>query len=323
MKKLTTYMLLALTVVLFCQCKSKKTTQEASADGGDEYNIPTASVRIRDPFVFVDKKTETYYIPANDNMKIKLLKSKDLKNWKEIKEVFLPDEEFWGKDNYWAPDMYEYNGKYYLFVTFCNDEVLRGTSILYADSPEGKYKPLVNAPTTPADWMSLDGSLYIDPAGTPWMFYCHEWLQIEDGTIVAQRLTQDLKHTVGEPITLFKASDAPWTRSFSANGSDNNYVTDAPVIHQLESGRLVMTWSSFGKGRDYCIGVSYSDNGILGPWHHAQEAVNTDDGGHAMLFTSLEGKLMISYHAPNSRTETLTIREVKIDDAGSIVHFVE
>ena len=40
------------------------------------------------------------------------------------------------------------------------------------------------------------------------------------------------------------------------------------------------------------------------------EMLNNDDGGHAMLFKSA-GKLMISYHAPNSKTERPVIYPVR------------
>ena len=43
----------------------------------------------------------------------------------------------------------------------------------------------------------------------PWMVFCHEWVQIGDGTMDAVRLAADLSKPVGEPIQLFRASDAP------------------------------------------------------------------------------------------------------------------
>ena len=34
---------------------------------------------------------------------------------------------------------------------------------------------------TPDGWQSLDGTLYVDRSGKPWMVFCHEWLQVGDG----------------------------------------------------------------------------------------------------------------------------------------------
>lgn len=43
----------------------------------------------------------------------------------------------------------------------------------------------LDAPITPRDFMTLDGTLYVDRAGAPWMVYAHEWIQKVDGTMEA------------------------------------------------------------------------------------------------------------------------------------------
>lgn len=271
--------------------------------------IKSEDIRIRDPFVFLDEKSGYYYIPVSAGSGFKMYKSQNLEEWIDLGMCFQPEDDFWGKTDFWAPDMYMYKGKYYIFGTFSSKNKMRGTSILVATKPEGPYSPLMNEPITPPDWMALDGALYIDDKGQPWMLYCHEWLQVKDGEIVAQRMSKDLKRMIGEPVILFKASYAPWT------GCDAvNYVTDAPFIYKIDNKRLCMTWSSVGKNGKYCIGASYSENGILGPWIHEPEPLNDDDGGHAMLFTAKDGKLKISYHAPNSKTETLIIKNAVSED---------
>ena len=130
--------LLILLLLLFaCMGKNK-------SDDNEIYDIKRENIQIRDPFVYVDQKTKTYYVPANSGSNtIMLYKSKDLENWKNIGDVFIPDSIFWGKKDFWAPDLFEYKGKYYLFVTFSSETGMRGTSILVADNPEGKYKPQI------------------------------------------------------------------------------------------------------------------------------------------------------------------------------------
>lgn len=59
------------------------------------------------------------------------------------------------------------------------------------------------------------------------------------------------------------------------------------------------------KSGKYRIGVARSPSGkIDGKWIHDDKPLNEDDGGHAMVFKSFDGKTKISYHAPNSKTET-------------------
>ncbi|MFR6419834.1 MAG: hypothetical protein ACLUOK_19850 [Parabacteroides distasonis] len=43
------------------------------------------------------------------------------------------------------------------------------------------------------------------------MIYCHEWVQIADGSMELVRLTDDLSAPVGNSLTLFHASAAPWS----------------------------------------------------------------------------------------------------------------
>ena len=57
-----------------------------------------------------------------------------------------------------------------------------------------------------------------------------------------------------------------------------------------------MIWSSFGGGR-YLVLEAESDS-LFGEWEHHGSKFDFD-GGHAMLFYTLDGKRMISLHSPN------------------------
>ena len=126
----------------------------------------------------------------------------------------------------------------------------RGTQLFVADSPLGPFQAHTDGAATPHDWMALDGTLYVED-NQPWMVFCHEWVQIGDGTMDAVRLEADLSKPVGEPIQLFRASDAPWCRPVQPG----KYVTDGPCFYRLKSGPLLMIWSSFGE-RGYAVGVA-------------------------------------------------------------------
>jgi len=264
------------------------------------YTIPYGSFRARDPFIFQDPKTNLYYLYVNNKPSFKVYESKDLKMWRDKGNAFVADDTFWGKDDFWAPDVYYYKDKYYLFATFSVAGKKRGTSILVSDKPDRDFVPLVNGPVTPLDWMALDGSLYLDDYGTPWILFCREWLEVGNGEIYLQQLSPDLKTTVSEPVLLFNAGSATWTGTLTAFGT-TGYVTDAPFIYKAKNGHLLMLWSSFTKAGKYAIGVARSRNGELkGPWILDDAPINDDDGGHAMLFHDSSGQLTISYHAPNT-----------------------
>lgn len=283
-------------------------------------NIPTDSLHVRDPFVLADTATHAFYLYASHRPGFKVYKSVDLQNWTDLGDCFVADTGFWGKTDFWAPDVYRYRGRYYLFATFSGRNGKRGTSILVSSRPDSGFTPLVNAPVTPPDWMCLDASLYVDKKGRPWLVFSREWLEVGDGQVLIQRLSGDLRRRIGHPHLLFTASQASWTKPIR-KGTVEGYVTDAPFIWRGKDGRLILLWSSFNKQGRYAIGVARplgsrsgafarSSSLLTGHWTPDPEPINQDDGGHAMLFEAF-GKLMISYHAPNHLHERPMIREFR------------
>jgi hypothetical protein len=104
------------------------------------------------------------------------------------------------------------------------------------------------------------------------MVYAHEWIQKVDGTMEAIPLTRDLTAAAGEPIHLFKASDAPWLNAqMTPSTRENHYVTDGPELFRTKKGTLLMLWASYMQnelGRNgYVQTLARSKSGELkGPW---------------------------------------------------------
>ena len=146
--------------------------------------------------------------------------------------------------------------------------------------------------------MTLDGTLYLDRTGKPWMVYAHEWIQKLDGTMEAVALSDDLQQAIGDPIVLFKASDAPWLdNNTRASIQPNTYVTDGPELYRSHDGHLLMLWSSYDRG-SYVQTLARSASGELaGPWQQLQ-AIVQHDSGHGMLFRTFDDKLMLVLHQP-------------------------
>lgn len=264
-------------------------------------------INIRDPFIVPENGK--YYMygtrgkgcwesQKTPGMGFDVYISEDLENWSEPVSVFEQSDDFWGTHNFWAPEVHKYNGKFYMFASFKNAERNRGTQILVSDTPDGKFTPITEYPVTPEEWMALDGTLYIDKKGEPYIVFCHEHLQIKDGTICSMQLSRDLTKAVSAPRTLFKASDPYWARK-----ECDHWVTDGPFMYRGESGRLYMIWSSFNDS-GYVQAVCYSDNGdIDGNFCHELPLISEKDGGHGMIFTSFDGKTYLVLHRPNSNPD--------------------
>lgn len=278
------------------------------------------SIRMRDPFVLPHAAEGMYYLYGSTDKNIwkgkatgfDVYRSKDLENWEGPYPAFRPPAGFWSDTNYWAPEVHPYRGKFYMFATFKAEGVCRGTQILVADHPIGPFVPHSDGPVTPRQWECLDGTLHVDEAGQPWMIFCHEWVQIVNGTINAVKLSETLDRAAGDPVLLFSARDAAWAEAIR-NGA--GYVTDGPFLHRCRNGRLLMLWSSF-RGGNYAQGIAVSATGhILGPWKQEPAPLYERDGGHGMIFAAFDGRLYLALHAPNRTPEERPVfLELKEED---------
>ena len=263
--------------------------------------MKTDAIHIRDPFVLnVEGRYYLYGTRGAEcwggGLGLDVYVSDDLENWSEPHEVFRRPEGFWADRNFWAPEVHALAGAYYMFVSFKSADACRGTQILKAESPMGPFLPYSDGPVTPRDWECLDGTLYVDPKGRPYMVFCHEWVQVRDGEMCALPLSDDLRQPIGAPILLFRASEPAW----APKGAER-YVTDGPFMYRTSGGELLMIWSSFTEQEGYCEAVARSDNGdITGHWTQDKDLLFTKDGGHGMIFADNAGGLRFICHQPNN-----------------------
>lgn len=268
---------------------------------------------------------KTYYLFGSTDSNIwgkgtgfDVYKSSDLAMWEGPYPVFRPDTSFWSTENFWAPEVYFHQGRYFMFATFKRDhDGIRGTAVLVSDEIDGPYIPYSSEFVTPAHWQCLDGSLYFDQFHQPWVVFCHEWVQVVDGKICASKVSDDLSRAISEPVVLFSGSEASWVSPKDVRGRvpGEAFVTDGPCLYRTDDGILFLLWSSFVEDV-YAIGVAKSENGdITGRWIHHPEPLYKADGGHGMIFRTLEDRLMLAIHTPNhTPNERPKFLEVTIHD---------
>lgn len=266
-----------------------------------------STINIRDPFVLpFDGKYYLYGTRAaiswnnfaSPGNGFDVYVSDDLNTWSDAHEVFTPTPTFWGKYNFWAPEVHRYKDKFYMFASFKADDKCRGTAILVSDSPLGPFVPLTDGAATPADWECLDGTLYIEN-DVPYIVFCHEWTQTGAGTVCAQELSADLCEPIGEPWVLWSADAPSWKYDINGKGA---YVTDGPFLFK-RNGTLCCIWSSFSQ-KEYVEALACSDNGsISGNWSIGEKLLLDSDGGHGMLFDTFDGEQMFICHSPNNTPE--------------------
>ncbi|SFM51522.1 Glycosyl hydrolases family 43 [Streptomyces sp. cf124] len=326
------------------------TVTSTEPTGRPELRLP--DMPLHDPFVVADEGTRTYHLYTSNDPTVSgvdgtgtmVYRSTDLLHWSHPVVVFRTADQvgIWATEGAWAPEVHAWDGRYYLFTTLHDEKKplkvppanrwgtpfalpnhMRGTVTAVSDSLTGPFAVVdPTRPTPPENLMTLDGTLYVDPSGEPWMVYAHEWLQTVDGTMEAIRLAPDLTRTVGEPVLLFRASDASWLTEQIPAGMPHQlapYITDGPQLYRTPDDSLLMLWSTYEKnvaGDDGTISGGYvqtyavSRSGDLtGPWDQRRPLVR-EDSGHGMLFRTFEGQLMMIVHRPfeNARGKLYEMR---------------
>jgi len=290
-------------------------------EGTRKSTVKCNEFRIRDPYVFADPATKTYYMYETKSpyfgepyaRGVNVRTSRDLVTWSPLKEVMSVPTNLHCR-TVWAPEVHEYKGAYYLFTTLSfyptpddgvpvlsddpdwkpKDNIAmcrRGTWVYKADRPDGEFRPVTDGSVTPRNWMSLDGSLLVDE-GKPYMVFCHEWTQIKYGRIDIARMSDDLSRLLEEPKVLFDSRVV---------GPAGGRVTDGCFCYRSpKTGRLFMIWSTF-YNRGYTVFSCESKSGnAYGPWTD-QKPIFEKNGGHGMIFRTFEGGLKLVLHQPERR----------------------
>ena len=307
--------------------------------------LPSGDIHIRDPFVIADGEEGVYrlyssiYARKNEaadawrhtGQGVEMYLSRDLEQWTGPRHVLeLPKE--LNCTAVWAPEVHEFNGRWYLFATLTfngtkvphhpgwRDHVKRGTWIFAADRPEGPYEIVKRDSVTPPNWSALDGTLVVED-GRPYMVFCHEWTQVRDGEMCLMPLRDDLSDAAGDPVTLFKASSAPDVKA-------SCLVTDGPsLFRDAASGDLLMTWSTVRSNGAYCVYWTKSETGsVKGPWKN-HRMLFPENGGHGMSFRKLvgggdRGPLTLTLHQPNGPAGAERMRFFEIEYRDGVLRTV-
>lgn len=260
---------------------------------GDKTTVLPSEIHMRDPWIM--PLDGTYYLVGTtgdtwgkEGGGFEAYTSTDLVHWTPRGPILqFDDPPTWAAYQFWAPELYERDGRFYLFYSGNTDNTCRGTGVAVADSRLGPFRNLSERPLTPPEWECLDGHLFRDDDGTEWLIFVHEWVQCEIGEMWAQRIAPDYTYLVGERHLLFRGHDAPWS----------NHVIDGPMM-LLHDGTYHLFWSSFNPRDGYCCGVATAE-ALLGPYRQCQEPVIAQDGGHNCVFRGLDGGFYTSFHRPN------------------------
>lgn len=301
----------------------------------NEAYIAVEDLYIRDPYVLTENGT--YYLYGTRGFgQFEVFTSTDLKTWKTHKPCFVGADDFWGNASaniegaeaaYWAPEVHKYNGAYYMLATFTQSGTTnqQASAILKADNPLGPFQLWSDGAITPAGHSCLDATLYIEN-GTPYLIYAHEWQcacknYSGTGTMDYIQLSADLKTAVGSSSQWFGADELTsfWEELFGTRASN---VTDGPFVYTDAAGQNYLLWATSmdtDSGRKYsALATRFDSVGSDVNLRNDTIKLYTQDGGHSMIFTDLDGAETLVLHTPNSGDTRAKFFNVLLRD-GSLV----
>lgn len=282
--------------------------------------VSDTPLQMGDPFVL--QHGDKYFLFGTNasNEGFKCWESPDLVQWTPKGWAYQETDASWAKSHYWAPEVKEYRGKFYLTYSAMPksaDTPRLLIALAVSDKPAGPYTDLF-APWFDFGYSAIDGHIFVDDDGKPYLYFSRNGVQdgYSFGIIYGMALAEDLSKPIGEAVKLMEA-DQPWEK---VRYAENRCNEGAFVLKH--NGRYYMTYSANHTGfPHYGIGYATADN-PLGPWVKAEEnpiaATNLEIGvsgpGHSCITRSPDGKeLFIVYHTHADPKKPSGERVVNID----------
>jgi beta-xylosidase len=323
-------------------------TTPALAPTKTTYTNPLG-VPFGDPYVlYTQGKYYMYGTGAGADKGFAAYSSNDLVHWKKEGQVYFHDNRngwsdpkaSWG-GAYWAPEVYEVRGKFYLFynaqwrVNPTKEVENFRIGVAVADKPTGPFIDIANQPIFDPGYPIIDANVFFDADGKAYLYFsrcCYKhpvnseiadvarkngWFnQIEESWVYGIELKPDFSGVVGEPVLLLRPpvalsdKQAEWeSRSVTAREVNRRW-TEGSVTFKKGNTYYIMYSANYFGGRHYAIGYATAHS-PLGPYTKAANnpvlQKNTEQGGtvtgtgHNSIAYSPDGKDMFCVY--HARTD--------------------
>lgn len=298
-------------------------------------------VEFGDPYVLY-VKGDRYYMYGTGggaNKGFSAYSSTDLVNWKEEGQVYFhnnkngwSDPEAAWNGAYWAPEVYEVNGKFYMFYSAQWKENPTKElenfriGVAVADKPIGPFIDLYNRPIFDPGYPIIDANVFFDKNGKAYLYYsrcCYKhavesevatwaknkgWFnEIEESWVYGVELKSDFSGVIGEPVMLLRPpvsmsdKQAEWeSRSVTSKEVNRRWTEGSTTFRKGDTYYMMYSANYFG-GKNYAVGYATSKS-PLGPFVKATNnpvlQKNTASGGtvtgtgHNSITYSPDGKEM-------------------------------
>ncbi|MDR0542091.1 MAG: glycoside hydrolase family 43 protein [Dysgonamonadaceae bacterium] len=302
------------------------------------------SVAFGDPFLLKASDGNYYLYGTSEGLNgFKAYSSNDLVHWRDEGQVYEgATPASWTVDCFWAPEVYERNGKYYLWFSANWKNNPNGEAenfrigVAVADRPTGPFRELYDRPVLDPGYPVIDANLLFDnESGKVYLYYsrcCYkhavqseiaDWAkaqglydEIEESWVYGVELKPDFSGVIGEPQLLLSppiAMNDPqseWeSRSVTSHEVSRRWTEGSFILKNNGIYYLLYSANYFG-GENYAVGYAISKN-PLGPFEKAGNnpilQKNTGKGGNITgtghcMALTINGRLYCVYHGRTQET---------------------
>jgi GH43 family beta-xylosidase len=304
------------------------------------------TVSLGDPYVLLASDGKYYMYGTDETGKLKgfgVYSSTDLSEWKYEGQVYEGNTpESWAEKNFWAPEVYERDGKFYMFFSAdwkhnpTNELENFRIGVAVSDKPTGPFVEMSDKPLFDPGYPIIDGNI-LTHNGRSYLYYsrcCYknpvesevaDWAreanlfqEIEESWIYGVEISNDFTSIIGEPVLLLQPpktmsdKQAEWESRSVTSGEVNRRWTEGSFAFTHNNKIYMMYSANFFGGENYAVGYSTSEN-PLGPFKKAENnpvlQKNVEQGGivtgtgHNSVTWSKDGKDMYCvYHGRTAET---------------------
>lgn len=291
------------------------------------YRNPLGVSAIGDPFILKASDGKYYlYATSDAGSGFKVWVSEDMLHW-QVKpmKAYSKSADTWGNKDFWAPEVYEWDGKYHMYYSaFWKEKKSLRMGHAVSDHPEGPFVDVSGEPMFDLGYAVIDGHVFIDDDGRAYLYYsrdCSENVVVKyhESHIYGVELDKDKHSFLGEPKLLLMPSE-----EWELNSGDYRW-NEGPYVVKYQ-GKYYMHYSgNFYGSRDYSVGYAVSDSplgeyqkGVDSRLAYAEKEWKKISGsGHNMLIPIADTPLYYSvYHTHTIASIGGGDRSLNIDIVG-------
>lgn len=259
------------------------------------------TILLADPTIFYHDNVYYLYGTSgkDSNQGFEVYFSKNLKSWKKstLNDGFaLKKGEAYGDNGFWAPQVFEYGGEFYMAYT-ANEHIAIATS----DSPLGPFTQR-EIKDLKAPVKQIDPYVFIDTDGRKYMYHVR---LTEGNRLYVAELKDDFSGIKEETLTYCFHAEEPWENTQNVDWT----VSEGPAIIKHKGLYYFIYSANDFRNPDYAVGYAVSES-PMGPWKKSPTNPIFDKGdagingsGHGDYFVDAKGKLRYVLHTHNSDEE--------------------